>query len=309
VADTTEDRLRASRSNGGSLPLSNRESDAGRALVERVIREVPARLEHVLLFGSRARGTHRPDSDVDLLLVFRSLPPDREPQATIVERIAEELSDETGVPIGPWSVARIDLRRGNRTPMLVDALTDGIAIWPPDRPPPRPRFTPDDALRCAAALLQRVDEGSDEAARRMRAGDHAGAVRRARDDVVRMCTAALLLHGETRPRRAEAVVRFVERYRQEPGFPRRFLPQLEWAAGSFGPGGDDEERAPAMPPGGYGEVAALVDRLAADVAAGRAALARWSSVGANIRRHGEYENGGPPARGAVPSRTPENRGP
>jgi len=247
--------------NGNGMPLSAHESAAVDGYIRLVQRHVPAELVYALLFGSRARGTERPDSDIDVLLVFRDLPPDREPQATIAEQIAEDVRSVRGVPVEPWSVALVDLRCGHRTPMLVDALDDGIGIWPAGEPTPRPPFTPRDALRCADALLQRVSEGSDEVRHALQAGDPHHALRRGRDDVVRLSTAALLLHGETRPRRGDAVRRFVETYVVDDRFPARFVPQFRWAARSFGPRGDDEERPVGIPPGGFGAVAELIDRM------------------------------------------------
>ncbi|HEU0052371.1 MAG TPA: nucleotidyltransferase domain-containing protein, partial [Longimicrobium sp.] len=165
--------------------LAPREHDAALRFVARVRREVPAELVRALLFGSRARGEGRPDSDLDVLLVFRCLAPDREPHATWAEEIAEEVAEETGVPVTTWCVSLADLRRGRRTPMLVDALDDGVPLWPPGAPPLRAEYTPEDALFCAAALLDRVEEGSGEFASALGVGDAEGAARRARDDVVR----------------------------------------------------------------------------------------------------------------------------
>jgi hypothetical protein len=271
------------RGNGAGPVLSPREAHAAHEFIGRVRRHVPAELEHVLLFGSKARRTARPDSDLDLLLIFRALPPDREPQATIAEEIADEVAAFEEVPVAPWSVALLDLQRGMRTPMLVDALEDGIALWPHEVPPPRLPFTPEDALRCTAALLQRVEEGSEEVARRLGSGDLAGAVRRGRDDVVRLCTAALLLHGETRPRRARAVRRFIEGDLLSRRCPVRFLPVLQWAADSFGPEGKDEERPVPPPPGGFPEVVGLVEQLRSRVALGRHRLAVRVGVNGNSR--------------------------
>jgi|GEM_PF-532012 len=295
------------------VPLDECQIDAVMGFVARVRRNVPADLEHVVLFGSRARGSARPDSDVDLLLIFRALPPDREPQATQVERIAEEVERRTGVPLGPWSVSLIDLRRGLRTPMLVDALTDGFALWPDGTSVPRVRFTPADALRCSGALLERVAEGSEEAERRLRSADAAGAVRRARDDIVRLCTAALLLVGETRPRRGEAVERFVRRFRGGPGVPREFLRDLRWAATSFGPRGDDEGWQFGAPPDGFGSLAALIDRLTSDVERVRERL-WWRVHGEqNTGRRNEYEeehrSAGRPGGPGHPPSNPEAHGP
>lgn len=229
--------------------------------VRRVRGEVPAHLERAFLFGSHARGEARPDSDVDVLLLFRALPPDREPQAGHAERIAAEVAWETGVPVETWSVSGVDLHPGNRTPMLVDALDDGIPLWPPGSPPLRVPFGPEDALWCAEALLQRVEEGSEAVLRFRRAGFPGEAARRTRDDLVRLCTAALLLVGETRPRRADSVRRFQVRFGAPETLPERAVEVLDWAAASFGPRGTDEALPVPLPPGGLATAAGVVDRL------------------------------------------------
>lgn len=240
--------------------LSAREREAARLVVDRVRRSVPAELAHALLFGSRARGDARPDSDVDILLVFRALPSDREPQATIAEELAAAVARETAVPVTVWSVSLPDLRRGGRTPMLVDALTDAIPIWP-TAPPPRVAFTRADARFCAGTLLRRVEEGG-EAVAAERDSEPAAAARRLRDDVVRLCTANLLLDGCTRPRFADAVRAFGATPAARwlgPGWP----PLAAWAAGSYGETGKAEAAPVDVPPGGLGRACALLERLRA----------------------------------------------
>ncbi len=250
--------------------LTPRQHAAALALVGRVRAEVPAELWRAVLFGSHARGEARPDSDVDVLLVFRRLPPEREPQAGMAEEIAAEVARETGVPVTAWSVSLADLERGGRTPMLVDALDDGVPLWPEGAPPCPVAFTPEDALWCASMLDLRVREGSREVEERLREGDPDGAARRARDDVVRLCTAALLLAGETRPRRGDAVRRFVRRF---PGEVDGAGEVLRWAAGSFGlPGAEDDAPVPP-PPGGIPAVARAVGTLRRLVARRGRALA------------------------------------
>ena len=220
-----------------------------------------ATLEWVLLFGSRARGDARPDSDVDLLLIFRSLPPDREPQATQAEEIADAVAEASGVPVATWSVALIDLEVGRRTPMLVDALEDGITLWPPGRPCPVLPFTEEDALACTDALLERVAEGSEEVAELVWEGDIPAAAQRIRDDLVRLSTAHLLLSGETRPRRAAAPARFLERVRGNGGVSREVVHALEWAIHSFGPEGRDADRPVPPPPCDLPTLARAIDDL------------------------------------------------
>ena len=241
--------------------LAPRERRAALEFVRRVRERVPAELARAFVFGSKARGEARPDSDVDVLLVFRRLPWDREPQAGMAEEIAEEVADESGIPVQTWSVSLVDLERGNRTPMLVDALNDGIPLWPPGAPPIPMEFTPPDAMRCVDALLTRVREGAVETAEHLHRGEEEAAWRRVRDDLVRLCVSGFLLAGETEPRRADAVRRFRARWGRE--FPPGFAPIFRWAAESFGADGRDEERPVDRPPGGLRAAAAVIDALRA----------------------------------------------
>jgi uncharacterized protein len=238
-------------------PLTPPQLAAARALISAVLREVPARLVQASLFGSRARGDARADSDVDILFVFGRLPPDREPQATQVEELAERVAEHTGVPVTAWSVSLADLHEGVRTPMLVDALTDAVPLWYAARPLPRLPYTPRDAVWCTERLLDRIEEGGTEVARRLRAGDGPAATRRLRDDLVRLCTALHLLRGETRPRRADAVRGVLRSRRWDPATREA----LRWAARSFGVDGRDDEAVPRPPDGGVGLLIAAVIRL------------------------------------------------
>jgi predicted nucleotidyltransferase len=255
--------------------LDPEELSAVRRVVGRVRRAVAADLVQASLFGSKARGESRHDSDVDILLVFEWLPDDREPYASDAEAIAEEVAFSTGVPVTVWSVSLIDLRMGNRTPMLVDALADSVPIWYRWAPLPSVDFTPADAVRCSEALLTRLAEGSREYSMALEAADWYSAARRARDDIVRACTALLLLRGITRPRRADAVhvARFHEFARNAP------LPHvdraLRWAADSYGANGREENQAVPIPPCDPDELAAVVDDLHARIRAiGRQVVAR-----------------------------------
>ncbi|HET8655524.1 MAG TPA: nucleotidyltransferase domain-containing protein [Longimicrobiaceae bacterium] len=234
---------------------------AAMELISRVRGAVRAELVQASLFGSRSRGEAGPHSDVDVLLVFRALPPDREPHASHAEAIAEEVARESGVPVTVWSVSLIDLALGNRTPMLVDALEDSMPLWCCGAALPVLPFTPPDALRCVRALLERIDEGAEEFAGHQWRGEWGAATKRLRDDVVRLCTAALLLQGITRPRRGDAAracacldARTLARWPAA----RRVL---AWAAGSYGESGKEEDAAVPPPPGGLAQAANVVETL------------------------------------------------
>jgi predicted nucleotidyltransferase len=55
---------------------------------------VPQGVNRIALFGSRARGDHRPGSDLDLLVRF-----ERTPSLLRLAELEEELEDALGVPV------------------------------------------------------------------------------------------------------------------------------------------------------------------------------------------------------------------
>jgi predicted nucleotidyltransferase len=242
--------------------LRPHECAAALEVVRRVRARVRAELVQAVIFGSKARGEGRPDSDVDLLLIFRALPPDREPHATHAEALAAQVARETGVPVEVWCVSRPDLERGRRPPMLVDSLADAAPLWPEGAAVPQPRFTPDDACFCAGALLERVAEGGREVKARVDAGDPQW-VPRLRDDVARLCTALLLLAGETRPRHAGAIRRMLDRERPYLALSPDERRLLAWVARSYGNGHAADEAPVPAPPVPLAVSARLVDRLCA----------------------------------------------
>ena len=241
--------------------LSPPELSAARWFVWRVLQEVPADLVEAALFGSKARGEARPSSDLDILLVFDSLPPDREPHASMAETIAEQVAAGTGVPVTVWSVSLPDLREGDRTPMLVDALADAIPIWCWPEPLGPVAFTEADAFRCSAALLERVREGSHEFADHALSGHSLAAARRGRDDVIRLATALLLLGGITRPRRAATIDALYATEFVSASPPPGVRLVLDWARLSFGPDGRDDDWPIPPPPGGLLAVTRAIDYL------------------------------------------------
>ncbi len=71
-----------------------------------------ADLVSVVLYGSRARGTERPDSDVDLLVVIRGLPGSRLGRQRLLFRLARTVSDEFAdalmpVPLTPEEAVNV----------------------------------------------------------------------------------------------------------------------------------------------------------------------------------------------------------
>jgi len=228
--------------------LSGAEAAAVAALLARATGLAWPPLAHAALFGSRARGDHDRSSDLDILLVCRVAPWNRSAAAGIHLALAEEVSRRSGVPIEPWTVSSADLARGSRTPMLVDAAEDSISLWPPGAPPLRALFTPADAVFCAGRLLEWVEAGGTEAKRALVEGRWADAARRARDDITRLATAALLLAGDTRHRRVGSLRRFERDFVRTGRVSPRVLDALRWAEAAFPRDGGRGQEDPAVTP-------------------------------------------------------------
>jgi uncharacterized protein len=104
-----------------------------------VLRELKARLHRrfgdrllgVYLFGSRARGTHRPDSDVDVAVVLRG---GIERPFAVKRQIIEDTYDlllERGLYIQPWVLEEGSLEEPNchRASHLSRAVRrEGVAV-------------------------------------------------------------------------------------------------------------------------------------------------------------------------------------
>ena len=94
-----------------------------------------ARLASALLFGSRARGDHRPDSDYDVAVLLKDL--DREKDRDTLDRVRRSIGEEAWTlqfwPLGSDGLAA-------RTTLTFNIRNDGIPlpglIWPPVVAPP-----------------------------------------------------------------------------------------------------------------------------------------------------------------------------
>ena len=156
--------------------------DVSDALLDRMIRTIVDEVdpEQVILFGSRARGDARPESDIDLLVI------ESEPFGNGRSRHAEEVRLNRGLPatavatdILVYSRADIEQWRGSLNHVAARALREGRVLYTRDWGVPSPTSRPcsvrdgdqpEPDIQQARLLLDMAD-GDLRAVRAMR--DHA----------------------------------------------------------------------------------------------------------------------------------------
>ena len=82
-----------------------------------------ARLERAVLFGSRARGDARPDSDYDIAVFLKDMPPGMREHYRLAD-LGTEFLDETGVMFEAWPLPANSFDA--RTPLMHEIRKDGI---------------------------------------------------------------------------------------------------------------------------------------------------------------------------------------
>lgn len=84
------------------------------------------RIERVVLFGSRARGDAREDSDYDVAVFLKDLA-DRWPEMNRLADLSTEILDETGEFIHAMAY-RAGSYSDGRSPLMYEIRTDGIDL-------------------------------------------------------------------------------------------------------------------------------------------------------------------------------------
>jgi len=114
------------------LPMTKQLEDANPSAQDRILAEIVHRLvssfapQKIVLFGSRAAGEARPDSDFDLLIVWR----DEHPPAARAAAIRESLLD-IGVPmnIAVVTPSEFNRLRSRRTHIVAIADREGKILY------------------------------------------------------------------------------------------------------------------------------------------------------------------------------------
>jgi predicted nucleotidyltransferase len=84
-----------------------------------------------IVYGSRARGTHRPDSDTDLAVILRGEHQRRLPTALAMADVAYDVLLETGINISPlpiWLDEWEHPERFSNPVLLQDIAREGVRL-------------------------------------------------------------------------------------------------------------------------------------------------------------------------------------
>lgn len=108
--------------------LTERERTAVSRFLEWLEAECADDVQHVVLFGSKARGDHDPESDLDLLVVADA-------EKAVLSRMAQAVEAETDVLLQPLVVPpqRYQEYRRLLVPLYVTLRRDGVELWDEDR--------------------------------------------------------------------------------------------------------------------------------------------------------------------------------
>ncbi len=113
--------------NGGSMQAISQPEVTNRLLQEMVRRIVEvAHPDRIVLFGSRARGDNRPDSDVDLLVIL----PSDEPhyvRARPLYRALRDIFVPTDIVV--YTPDEVDNWRNVRQALVATALREGTVLY------------------------------------------------------------------------------------------------------------------------------------------------------------------------------------
>ncbi len=120
---------RVSAANRAGQQIDAETGRAIRAFMARVSSKYP--VAEGVLFGSRAQGTHRSDSDADLAVVLKGETGSRYKVAGDMAAIAFDVMQETGVLVDPLPLWEAELHRpelgGNRT-LIETIVGNGLRL-------------------------------------------------------------------------------------------------------------------------------------------------------------------------------------
>jgi predicted nucleotidyltransferase len=116
-------------------PPTRSENEAALAqFAANVRRHYGNRLHGLYLFGSRARGDHRPDSDADVAVILQDGDWVEWQERRVLNQLAYDPSLESGLEIQPWPFSAqqwADATRGQTRPVIEAARQEAVllGIW------------------------------------------------------------------------------------------------------------------------------------------------------------------------------------
>ncbi len=141
--------LRESR----AIYLTDAERSRVARFLERLNKECGDQIARVILFGSRARGDHDAESDIDLLIVTRN-------GKQAVDAVATRLMGDPDF-VSPLVLSAEDYREHQRLrdPLYVNIRRDGIELWDPESYAAEKQSVP---IRFPEGELRPMDEATRE---------------------------------------------------------------------------------------------------------------------------------------------------
>lgn len=103
--------------------------NAARIFLERISGKFP--VDHAILFGSRVRNTHRPDSDADLAVIMKDQPDNRSETAVAMAGIAFDVLLDTGILVQALPLSSAELAHPEQfsNPALVNTIRrEGVRL-------------------------------------------------------------------------------------------------------------------------------------------------------------------------------------
>jgi predicted nucleotidyltransferase len=104
-------------------------ANAAKVFLERIAKQFP--VDHAILYGSRARHTHRSDSDADLAVIMSEQAGDRSATAVAMAGIAFDVLLDTGILVQALPLWRDELAHPEQfsNPALIHAIQlEGIRL-------------------------------------------------------------------------------------------------------------------------------------------------------------------------------------
>ncbi len=110
--------------------MNGRHTNLDQQIISDIVRRIRsvANPRKIVLFGSRARGDHRPDSDIDLLVIEES-PLPRHRRAIPLNAALSDLPLEVDAEVVVYTPGEVEDWRGASAAFVTTALREGKVLY------------------------------------------------------------------------------------------------------------------------------------------------------------------------------------